>query len=171
MPLIDNDASLPRDPCLLPSSYFTYVPYHRTIYTSSFSQTRPYPSDGHFITVASSSQSNSRACCAIHNHVGGRPRNQEQSNYAHYSHSCFPMLLSPLIVFLAPRTPKAPRERPLLRLPRSVAAMGLAQIRYLHLPRMRRPASGTRRAHFIRAQYHDGRIQGGGDGAHGFGRE
>ena len=76
-----------------------------------------------------------------------------------------------LIVSLAPRTPKAPRERPLLRLPRSVAAMGLAQIRHLHLPRMRRPASGTRRAHFIRAQYHDGRVQRGGDGAHGFGWE
>lgn len=111
------------------------------------SLTPSYSSHGPFIAVTCSLSLQST--CAIDNHVGGRPRNQKQSKF--YPHSRPFPLLSPLIVLLASCASKAPRKRPLLRLPRSVAAMGLTQIRHLHLPRMRGAAPGTWRAHFVRA--------------------
>lgn len=55
--------------------------------------------------------------------------------------------------------PKAPRQHHLRRLRGPVPAMGLAQIRHLHLPHLRRPAPRPRRPHLLRPLHPNGLVQ------------
>jgi hypothetical protein len=77
-----------------------------------------------------------------------------------------PFLLVLELTSPAPRDPENLLQRSLLRLRRSLSTMGLAKVRRLHMPKLRRCASGPRRAHQLRAKYNYGRLQGGGNRTH-----
>lgn len=97
-------------------------------------------------------------------HVGGRPGDSIQG-----------LLLSPSLYFFifwhltdvipiaAPRNPESQRQRPMRRLWSAIAAMGVAQVRRLHLPQLCRRTPRIGRPYQFRAQYHDGCVQGYGD--------
>lgn len=75
------------------------------------------------------------------------------------------------LVLVAGRSPEGIEQRRLLRLQRAVAAVGVAQVRHLHLPHVRGQAPGPGRAHLLRAQRVDGRLQVGRDRADAAGRQ
>lgn len=67
---------------------------------------------------------------------------------------------------LAGLDPKRIQKLRLLRLRCAVPAMGLPQVRHLHLPLVCGRPQGVRGAHLVRAVHLDGRLQGGRDRAH-----
>lgn len=59
----------------------------------------------------------------------------------------------------ASRHPKRIRELSMLRLQCPFAAMGLPEVRHIHLPQLRRCPSRPGRAHFLRKIHLHGRLQ------------
>lgn len=73
---------------------------------------------------------------------------------------CVSHVLTKEFMTAARRSPKGTEEQHLLRLQCPVTAVGVTKVWRLHLPLVRRRPPRAGRAHFVCAQYLDGRIQG-----------